>query len=102
MEPFVSIRPAADTRPTRWTRTATARWLNERAEATNAACLRMRGVEILQPRGFGNSTRFLPKQPGYILQIKFPGLFDRIHARLLALGVDTARETAPVPEIVRW
>lgn len=85
-------------RISKWSRTSTARWLNDRADAVNAASLR-RGW---QPTHRSDGWRqIMPRAPGYTLRDNHPDVFTRIHQRLSALASDEARESALVPEIVR-
>jgi hypothetical protein len=81
-----------------WTRAASARWLNERASAVNAAALRHGWLALTDHLG---RTRPLPRQPGDLLKIHNTSVFDRLHARLAALPSDDAREAATVPEVCR-
>ena len=81
-----------------WTRTCTARWLNDRADAVNAATLR---TGLMPSHRSDGARHMLPKSPGDALRVNNRGAFDRIHTRLSALGNDAAREAALVPEIVR-
>jgi hypothetical protein len=81
-----------------WTRTCTSRWLNDRADAVNAATLRTGLAPTMRSDG---KRHMLPKSPGDALRVNNRGAFDRIHTRLAALADDTAREAALVPEIVR-
>lgn len=81
-----------------WTKTATARWLNERAAAVNAAGLRHGWQLALDARGRNHA---LPLQPGYTLKERHAAIFSRIHSRLTALPSDAARDAALVPAIVR-
>lgn len=73
-----------------WNKTATARWLNDRAPAVIAAARRVPGP-------------FTPDvtQPGYWLKEHFPSLFARAHLRLAGLASDLDREAALPPEIIR-
>lgn len=81
-----------------WTRTCTARWLNDRADAVNAATLR---TGLMPAHRSDGARHMLPKSPGDALRTNNRGAFDRIHTRLSALANDAAREAALVPEIVR-
>lgn len=85
-------------RRAKWTRSASARWLNDRASAVNAAALRHGWLALTDEMG---RTRPLPRQPGDLLKIHNTSVFDRLHARLAALPSDDAREAAPVPEVCR-
>lgn len=74
----------------RWTRTATARWLDDRAPAAIAALRRLLRSPVPDVR-----------QPGYWLKEHNPPLFARAHERLATLPTDAAREQAIIPDIVR-
>jgi len=80
-----------------WSKTATARWLNDRADAVNSAALRLGWFSAQRCDGADHK---IPKQPGYVLKETCSGPFQRIHARLAALPSDDARDAALVPEIV--
>lgn len=73
-----------------WSRTDTARWLNDRGEAA-LAWLRRRPGEW-PPRS---------KQVGYWLKEYAPRVFDRAHARLLAGETDDDRRAMLPGEVLR-
>lgn len=89
----VSARAVADyQRRKTWSRTDSARWLNERSEAVLAQ-LRRRGLE----------APAYSKQMGFWLKevAASRAIFDRAHERLLEIGNDKDRARAVVLEVVR-
>lgn len=85
------VELAAYERRRAWSRTDTARWLNEHGEAVLAQ-LRRRGLE---------SPSFT-KRVGFWLKetARDRGVFDRAHGRLASLD-DSTRSVAIVPEVLR-
>lgn len=81
---------AAYQRRRRWSKTDTARWLNDR-HATVVAYLRRRGCG---PVGNVTSVGFWLKEE------RHPELFEQIHNRLLAMENDEAREAALVGRVL--
>ena len=79
---------AAYERRRAWTRTDTARWLNERSAPALAWLRRKPGAWPAHSR-----------QIGYWVKENAPGYFDRAHARLTQITDDAAREAVLVPDL---
>jgi hypothetical protein len=73
-----------------WTRTDTARHLNDRSEPLLAVLRRS------HPQLAPSHT----KQAGYWLKTHFPALFDRAHKRLAAAADDDARSAILPTELI--
>lgn len=82
----------------KWSRTDSARWLDERAPAVNAAALRL-SIRLgnVSPHG----VHVLPQNPGHAIKAKHPRLFDRLHTTLAAVRSDEARDALLVPDLFR-
>jgi len=78
---------AAYERRRAWTRTDTARWLNERSAPALAWLRRKPGAWPAHSR-----------QLGYWVKENAPAFFDRAHARLAQLN-EQARESVLVPDL---
>lgn len=89
---------AAYAKRAQWSRTATARWLDDRRDAVNAAALRL-GLQLGQVSPLGKPV--LPRQPGHALKTHHVRVFDRIHAALAAAASDKQRDALLVPDLFR-
>lgn len=77
----------------KWSRTDTARWLSDHPEPVLAQLRRLGTRCPLRPRSVGFWLKETPEADH--------ALFDRAHAKLMALPDDTARERALVVEVLR-